>query len=217
MRYIKHLILFVYITLSIDVLAATCSYKDQTILNNDFSNIKITYEVINDNEINILIYNLTENIYLTFQNPDTNTEQSVYYSDTTNGKYIIKRNTSNLEEYSFKVRSNMSDCYGNILTTKNIIKPKYNEFHTLEICDNKKLKNHSYCQKFITKEINVSKSEVIKVLEDFLKVHVDVITTEMPKEEGIEITTIVKYSLIGIITIGIIIAIIVIIKKRGEL
>lgn len=217
MGLIKKIILFITLTISLNVKAATCSYKDQTILNNDFSNVKITYEIINDNEIDILIYNLTENIYLTFINPDSKIEKSIYYSDTNNGKYTIKRNTNYLENFSFKVRSNFSDCYGNILTTKNIIKPKYNEFHKLEICENKKLVNHSYCQKFITKEITVSKSEVVKTLEDFLKVHVDVITTEAQEKENNYLNTTIKYILISLSVIVVVVILLLIKKKRGEL
>lgn len=217
MKIIKTIILFLTLTFTLKVSASACSYKEQTILNNDFSNMKITYEIIDDNEINILIYNLTRNLYLTFVNQDNKVEQKIYYSDTTNGKYIIKRDASKLEEYEFKVRSNLSNCYGKILTTKKIIKPKYNEFYTLEICNNEKLVNHSYCQKFITKNINKTESEVKKTLEDFLKVHVDVITTKKPIEENQSIKEIIKYSLIFLIAVGVVAVLLLIKKKRGEL
>ena len=104
-----------------------------------------------------------------------------------------------------------------LLYKLHILKPKYNEYHTLEICENKKLVNHSYCQKFITKEITKTESEVIKILENFLKVHVDVITTAAPEKEKIDVKTIIKYSLIGILTIVVVVILLLIKKKRGEL
>lgn len=217
MRYIKYIMLLIYAILSLNVYADACSYKEQTILNNDFSNVKITYEIVNDNKINILIYNITENIYFTFTNPDTSEEESIYYVNTNNGKYVIERTAETLEEYNLKIRSNISSCYGKILTTKKIIKPKYNEYHTLEICENEKLANHSYCQKFITTEINKTESEVIKTLKDYLQVRVDKITTQKVEEQSIDIKKVVTYSSIGLLVVVIIVILLLIKKKRGEL
>lgn len=218
MKYIRYIFIFVICIISFTVYADTCSYKEQTILNNDFSNVKITYEVVNDEEIDILIYNLTDNIYVSYNEPLSKEEKSIYYYNTDNGKYVIKRDTSNIEEYQFKIRSNISSCYGNILTTKNIIKPKYNEYSTLSICDNEKLKNHSYCQKYITSNINKSESEVISSLEEFLSVRVGQMTTIPTKEENkVDIKTIVTYSSISLIVIVLVVILLLIKKKRGEL
>ena len=217
MRLLKTIVLLLLLVASVNVNANTCSYKEQTILNNDFSNLKITYEVLSDNEINILIYNISENLYITFVNHDTNLEESIYYSDTTNGRYSFIRNTNEIEEYQFKVRANMSNCYGNILTTKKIIKPKYNNYSNLEICKNEKLSNHSYCQKFITKEIKISEEEVKKTLEDFVDVHVGVAIVDTPEKNKIPLSTIIKYSLIGLGVAAIITILLLIKKKRGEL
>ena len=217
MRHIKYLFLLV-VFLSLPVYADTCSYKEQMILNNDFSNVKITYEVVNDNSINILIYNITENIYLSFADPETKEENVIYYSNTANGKYSISRDLSNIEEYKFQIRSNISSCYGNVLTTKNIIKPKYNEFSTLSICDNEKLINHSYCQKFITADINKSESEVIKILQEFIDVRVGQMTTKpIHQEKEIDIKKVITYSSVGLIVVGAIVILLLIKKKRGEL
>lgn len=218
MRPTKYILVLLSLVFSLTVHADTCSYKEQTILNNDFSNVKITYEVVNDNNINILIYNITENIYISYTNPDTNEESTIYYLDTNNGKYIISRNANNIEEYKFQLRSNISSCYGNILTTKNIIKPKYNEYSTLSICDNEKLINHSYCQKFITADIKKSESEVIKTLQEFIEVRVGKITTkQVVEEKGIDIKTVVTYSSVGLIVVVAIVILLLIKKKRGEL
>lgn len=218
MRQIKYIILFLCTFLSLNVYANACSYQEQTILNNDFSNVKITYEIVNDNKINILIYNITENIYFTFTNPDTSEEENIYYVNTNNGKYVIERTAEMLEEYSFKIRSNISSCFGKVLTTKNIIKPKYNEYHTLEICKNKQLTNHSYCQKFITSDINKSQNEVIKTLEEYQQVKVEKITTKKVIEENnIDVKKVVTYSSIGLLVVAVIVILLLIKKKRGEL
>ena len=155
MKYMKYaLLIIVSFILSNITVEAGCTYKEKAILNNDFSNVKITNEVVNEDEINVLVYNITENIYLSYINPQTNEEVDISYYDTDDGKYILSRNAESIEEYNFQIRSNFSSCYGNILTTKKIIKPKYNKFYTLEICQEKGLENHSYCQEYITQEIN---------------------------------------------------------------
>lgn len=214
----KYIILFICITLSVNVYANACSSKEQTILNTDFSNVKITYEIENDNKVNLLIYNVTENIYISYTNPETNLEEKIYYHNTKDGKYDIERNANDIENYSFKIHSNISSCYGKLLTTKNIIKPKINEYHNLEICKNNKVKNHSYCQKFITKEINKTENEVIKTLEDYIEVRVGKITTKK-KEEETKIYTKKRltYSIVGVLIIAVISILLLINKKRGEL
>lgn len=216
MRYIKY-ILITFCMFVLNVYADTCSYQEQSILNNDFSNVKITYEIINDNQINLLIYNITENIYFTYFNYDNASEENIYSIDTTKGKYIIERTTLELEEYNFQIKSNLPNCYGNILTTKKIIKPKYNEFHKLEICQNEKLKNHSYCQKFITQNIEKNEKEVIKTLEEFLSVKVEGIPTTKVVQEKNNMKEIITYSVVGLIAIIIIVILLLIKKKRGEL
>lgn len=216
MKYIKYILLIIITCVFSNVYANTCSYKEQTILNNDLVNVKVLYEIVNDREINILIYNITENIYITFTDVN-NKKETIYFSNTDNGKYILKRNAVNLEEYEFQIRSNLTACYGNILTTKKIVKPKYNEYHELEICNNEKLANHSYCQKFVTREINKTEDEVIKILEEFLAVKVEKITTNKIEENEINIKNIITYTSLVLI-IGIILVIFLLIKKkRGEL
>lgn len=219
MKYIKYILLFIftYIFFNLNVFANACSYKEQVLLNNDLSNIKISYEIVNNNIVNILIYNITENVYVSFVDQDTNLEKNIYYTDTNNGKYIIQRDTSNLEQYKFQIRSHISTCYGNILSTKVIIKPKYNIYHKLEICKSEELQNHSLCQEFTTVEITKTENEVIKILEEFLNNKVKVITTENKEAKTIDIKTVITFSALGVVVIGIIVTIVVIIKKRGEL
>lgn len=219
MKYVKYILLFAiaFFLLRLNSYANTCSYKEQTTLNNDLANIKVTYEVVSNNEINILIYNITNNVYISYTNPETKEENVVYYNNTNNGKYIINKNSKNIEEYNFKIRSNISSCYGNIISTKKIIKPKYNNFYTLEICKEKGLENHSYCQEFITQEINKTEEEVEKTLRDFLSAKVDVITTTKVSEKSFDVKKVITYSISGLLIVAIIITILLIKKKRSEL
>ena len=178
MKRIKYIVLLVLSFLIFpNVYADNCSYKEQTTLNTDLSNIKIIYEIVSENRINIIIYNITENIHIVYTDPDTKEEKSINYYDTNNGKYILERTANNLEEYNFKIQSSISNCYGNILSTKKIIKPKYNQYSNLSLCENKDLQNHTYCQKYITQDINKTEREVKQTLEEFLQARVEKITT----------------------------------------
>ncbi len=212
--YLCFLLSFLFM---LNVSAAGCSYKEQTQLNTDLSNIKIISEIVDDNKINIIIYNVTENLQIVYQNPENEQEVTLKYFDTTNGKYVLERNADTIEEYSFQIRSNMSNCYGNILSTKKIIKPKYNEFSELDICKNSKLQNHSYCQKYITKDINKSREEVEQTLNDFLQVRVDKITTRAVKKPFLTVKQIITYSIGLVIVSAIVVVILLITKKRSEL
>ena len=218
MKVIKFLVVTSIFFLNLKVFASACSYEEQIILNNDFSNVKITYEIENDKQINLLIYNLTENIYITYNDYETQRETSIQYYMTNNGKYKISRPITNIEEYKFQIRSDISSCYGKILTTKTLTKPAYNPYNTLEICKNKKLTNHSYCQKYITNEITINQNEVIKTLQEFIDSTVERTTTKKIEEENkIDAKTIIIYSSIGVIIVGLIATVVVIYKKRGEL
>jgi len=218
MKVLKYILVTFILFLNLKVYAAACSYEEQIKLNNDFSNIKITYEIENDKQVNVLIYNLTDNLFITYNNYETEQESSIFYYMTENGKYKLSRPTTNIEEYKFQIRSNIATCYGKILTTKKITKPAYNPYNTLEICENKKLANHSYCQKYITNEITANKNEVIKTLQEFIDNTFERITTKKNVEENkIDAKIIIFYSVIGIIFVGLITIIAIVRKKRGEL
>lgn len=219
MKSIKYLILLVLSFLIFpNVYADNCSYKEQTTLNTDLSNIKIIYEIVGENQINIVIYNLTENLRIVYNDFDTDNEKSISYYDTNNGKYILERNANNLEEYNFEIQSNLSNCYGNILSTKKIIKPKYNQFSELSICENKDLQNHTYCQKYITQEIKKSEKEVIQTLNDFLNAKVGDITTQKADvKNNISLKDIIIYSLGVAIVVAVVVVILLVHKKRSEL
>lgn len=220
MKGIKYCILslLTFIVFSFTVSADTCSYKEQTILNSDLSNIKIIYEILNQNKINIIIYNITNNLMIEYTNPETEESITISYSDTNNGKYIIERNANSVEEYQFQIRSNISACYGNVLSTKKIIKPKYNSFSKLSICSDSNLKNHSYCQEFITQDINKSREEVETTLKEYLQVKVKNQTTKaIEKTNYFDAKHIIAYSAGLLILTAIIVIILLIKKKRSEL
>ena len=122
MKSIKYFLLLMFSFLIFpNVYADNCTYKEQTELNTDLSNVKIIYEIINDNKINIVIYNITENLHIVYKDPyDNDTEISIDYYDTDNGKYTLERDANTLEQYEFQIQSNIPNCYGNILTTKKL-------------------------------------------------------------------------------------------------
>lgn len=149
--------------------ADSCSYKEQQALNKEASNVKINYEIVDRrNEIkdenieinnyfyiNIIISNLTDNLYINAKNDYDNKEVKYFYSDSENGSIFIKGlNIRKVINYSFEIYANTS-CFNNKIITKKIKTPKYNsEFYNRGICIN--IPEYKYCQEFIDNELSIN-------------------------------------------------------------
>ena len=159
----KVIVLLFILFIGISNVSADCSYSDISRLKSIVSNINLSYDYREENDViyyDITINNLTPDIYFY----DSYTKQNYYYSNTIDGEITIYGYTSyNTDNGSYKFYSNLDGCNSRALGTKYYNLPKYNEFYSDSIC--KEIPNFSLCQKFI--ENNYSYDEFIELAEQY--------------------------------------------------
>ncbi len=220
---------------------AECSYKERKELLNSAKNVDIAYEIETkknestgispddpDEEIKttfeeynfkFTIVNLSNDIFIKYYNLFDNTENYVNYDDLNTGIYTFNdSNYLDIYKYYFEFYSRNTNCDGELMYTKKIIKPKYNLFSMYDICNKKEMEDYKYCKKFITKEFYISESEFIKLANTYLSENT---SQKDQKDDNKYLVFLKKYWFYFIIVIMIFIlgslSIIKIKKKRSEL
>lgn len=162
--------------------ASTCDYETQVKLNSEAANIKASYEVKeiktgikNENDlvdgeptdktyqgVEVSIYNMTENLYLTVMNTLTNETKTYHYADTDNGSIKLVRGEDGLEDivtYQITIYSNHNDCKDEELKKINLVTPKYNSFSADALCEGS---SKYYCQEYVTEDLNMTYDDFLK-------------------------------------------------------
>lgn len=162
--------------------ASTCDYETQVKLNSEAANIKASYEVkeiktgnkkendLVDDEptdetyqgVEVSIYNMTENLYLTVMNTSTNETKIYHYEDTDNGSIKLVRGEDGLEDivtYQITIYSNHNDCKAEELKKINLVTPKYNSFSADALCEGS---SKYYCQEYVTEDLNMTYDDFLK-------------------------------------------------------
>ena len=162
--------------------ASTCDYETQVKLNSEAANIKASYEVkeiktgkkieadLGDEEyidetyqgVEVSIYNMTENLYLTVMNTSTNETKTYHYEDTDNGSIKLVRGEDGLEDivtYQITIYSNHNDCKDEELKKINLVTPKYNSFSADALCEGS---SKYYCQEYVTEDLNMTYDDFLK-------------------------------------------------------
>lgn len=162
--------------------ASTCDYETQVKLNSEAANIKASYEVkeiktgkkveadLGDEEyidetyqgVEVSIYNMTENLYLTVMNTSTNETKTYHYEDTDNGSIKLVRGEDGLEDivtYQITIYSNHNDCKNEELKKINLVTPKYNSFSADALCEGS---SKYYCQEYVTEDLNMTYDDFLK-------------------------------------------------------
>ena len=161
---------------------STCDYETQVKLNSEAANIKASYEVkeiktgkkieadLGDEEyidetyqgVEVSIYNMTENLYLTVMNTSTNETKTYHYEDTDNGSIKLVRGEDGLEDivtYQITIYSNHNDCKDEELKKINLVTPKYNSFSADALCEGS---SKYYCQEYVTEDLNMTYDDFLK-------------------------------------------------------
>lgn len=162
--------------------ASTCDYETQVKLNSEAANIKASYEVkeiktgkkieadLGDEEyidetyqgVEVSIYNMTENLYLTVMDTSTNETKTYHYEDTDNGSIKLVRGEDGLEDivtYQITIYSNHNDCKDEELKKINLVTPKYNSFSADALCEGS---SKYYCQEYVTEDLNMTYDDFLK-------------------------------------------------------
>lgn len=220
---------------------AECSYKERKELLNEAKQVDIAYEIETKQEkitdiktdfesgstvilesynFKFSVINLSSNLFIRYYNLFDNYEEYLDTEDFKDGIYSFNdSNYSDIYKYYFEFYSKNSNCSGELVYTKKIIKPKFNTFTKYPICSEKGMENYKYCKKFITKDFNITDSEFSEKAYMYKK-SLTTNSTPPEKKENKFLTYIKKYYYIPLIIILIIIVLIfikIIKKKRSEL
>ncbi|MDD2505603.1 MAG: hypothetical protein PHF21_04995 [Bacilli bacterium] len=217
---------------------AACSYIDKANLNDQASKITTNYEVIEKKSqiefvdpdtgevsmrehinpsFKISIYNLSKDLYVVTNNSLTKEDKTIFYENGTNGVYSFEtEDTVNIIKYTYNIYSNMEGCSGEILKSYSFTKPKINMYSQYSVCEGKE--DIPYCQRYITEEIDVSESELLRKIQEYQKT--DEPTTEVSNQTGIKdvIENNYKNIILGVVLVtGAIVTTVLIVKKRSTI
>lgn len=222
----------------IPMVNAECDYETQVKLRAQANNVKATYEMVmrgtgefeegeyidengtqeiyelEDPAIEVSVYNIIEELYVTIKNLNTNVTTVYYYEDTNNGTISWDiTDFSEIIEYEIKVYSTLSDCNDIELNNISLVVPKYNEHSWQPYCYGV---DEYYCDEWITQEINMSDDLVEKSGYEYQQKKAEEVQEEEPQTEDESFWE--KYGLyveIGIILlIGVAAGVVIVIKRR---
>ena len=111
---------------------AECDYTRQAELSRLASNVQLTYTYSQENGFQIIMTNLTNDLYAT----------DIYEQVIPGGQEHTFNYASG--NYSFKIYSNDANCYGEELLTKSITLPTLNNYVMYDECQ--QYPNFKYCQ-----------------------------------------------------------------------
>ena len=215
-HYLKLILLVILVIFGINkVRAAECSYKDQALLNKEASNVKITYQLIEDEEeeyLQILITNLNEHLTLEISNDYNDEIMNFSISDAKEGVISFKNIALyKMVTYKINIYGAYNSCSRNLIMTKNISIPYFNIFYDGSVCKN--IPDYTYCQKLV--KTNMSADDMAKKINDYYQKQV------APKEEKTEVKTswvkIVLLIVLGIFGLVLVALIVLIgIKRRNK-
>ena len=215
-HYLKLILLVILVVFGINkVRAAECSYKDQALLNKEASNVKITYQLIEDEEeeyLQILITNLNEHLTLEISNDYNDEIMNFSISDAKEGVISFKNIALyKMVTYKINIYGAYNSCSRNLIMTKNISIPYFNIFYDGSVCKN--IPDYTYCQKLV--KTNMSAEDMAKKINDYYQKQVE------PKEEKKEVKTswvkIVLLIVLGIFGLVLVALIVLIgIKRRNK-
>lgn len=215
-HYLKLILLVILVIFGINkVRAAECSYKDQALLNKEASNVKITYQLIEDEEeeyLQILITNLNEHLTLEISNDYNDEIMNFSISDAKEGVISFKNIALyKMVTYKINIYGAYNSCSRNLIMTKNISIPYFNIFYDGSVCKN--IPNYKYCQKLV--KTNMSAEDMAKKINDYYQKQIT--STEEKKEEKTSWVKIVLLIVLGIFGLVLVALIVLIgIKRRNK-
>lgn len=124
---------------------AECDYQRKAELSRIASNVQLSYTYDSNYHFNIIITNITDDIYISYFDPGRLTDVKLSGAGEKN---IGVTSGASLK---FEIFSNDSSCNGDLLLTKYITVPVYNSFNSYDECQ--KYPNFKYCQLWLNTSI----------------------------------------------------------------
>lgn len=236
MKKLKLYVIFLVIMalLSIDKINAECDNRSQLEINAASSNVSMNYNmetlvIDSDNnvhpeispdeieysefseytvfdQVTVNVENVTDKLYVVFENEDDGIYKVYHYKDLVNGglKYVVPDNEK-IRKFKLTIYSDVSDCIDQELRTIEITTPKYNDLSAYPVCENN---DNYYCKAYVTSEINV---DLEKITKEYVNKNE---ASDVNNNENIESK---KIYLVGIaVAVVLIIAIVIVLLKNKK-
>ena len=220
-RFVKYAIFFLFSFMFITMMPKaedSCNYKEQQALNKEISNIKTSYEFIDEDPLKyhfrINITNIAEDLKLIITDDYSSQELEIIRENTDNGVYSFetliatKKVTFTIEIYSIG-----NSCYNKKMQTKKVVTPRYNPYSTSSWCDN--YPEFQYCDKFKDTS-NLTYSEFTNKVQNYA------INLQKKGSHNVKNSIFyyfkkyLIYIIIGVVIIAIAISVFLFIKKKKD-
>lgn len=207
-------VVFVVSFFMINYVNADCSYQEKKDMLNNSKLIETFFDVdLFFNKFTFNLYNLSDDLYVEIENDYDKNVISLF--DVENNIYKFETfDIENIIKYKVKIYSKNDNCFSELINTKTVIKPIINRFSKEEVCNG--IEEYYYCKSVLTKKISMNDLEVYKKINEYKK------SLEVKEEENkFNFVEFLKqnwiYFGIGFLVLIIIISLVIINKKRGEL
>ncbi len=199
-KFLKYIVFVIAFILFMPNTKASCSYTRLANLKKLASNVNITYtyEIVDNKAVfTFTVANIVDGIYFF----DSLNEKSY----TQHGEFKLN-NFEDGKKYRFFIKSSDKNCKDEVLLTKYITLPKYNQFYGDPICEG--IENYTLCQKWGTFNVTTYKdyvAQIQKYKSKNKKENTEVIEEKQPTLTDKILNFLYKYYifiLVGIIVIG---------------
>ncbi len=207
-----------------------CNYKSKAELSKAAFNADANYIIRNDENGNyyfeISLYNITDQIYAVITNDVNDEEILVYNNMTTNNNYKFEvHDTMTVINYVVHIRATKYGCNDEFRKI-NISKPRYNDISELAVCKNDVMMDYTYCKPWVNRYFTETREEVLeKINNQFTKNKIttttvcisckqnDEVAQKVKKQKMMRIAVIVGLIIGIILDIGVIILLIIRLKR----
>ena len=195
-KIITFIILFLCLNINVQA-ASLCSYTEQTELSGKASNVKATYELVEEEveftdgtfaiqKFKVNILNVTKDLYVVVKNNVTEDEITYRYTDNVDG--IIGFEWTLLDSvttFTIQVYSSINtNCPDEKYKTIYLTTPRYNRFSEMEICNS--LDDFYLCQKYVTFQ-DIDKTTFLDKIDSFQKGEISNDGENLPPSDNLSI------------------------------
>ncbi|MBQ3020634.1 MAG: hypothetical protein IJD92_00230 [Bacilli bacterium] len=193
---------------------AECSYQERKELLRESKLIEAFFDVdLFINKFTFNLYNLSEKLYVKIENDYDKNVISIFDVGSDSYKFDTF-DVENIIKYKIKIYSKNDNCFSELINTKTVIKPIVNKYSKEDICNG--IEEFYYCKNVLTKKITLNDLEVYKKINEYKKsLEVNDAETKYNFVDFLKQNYI--YFVIGFLVILIVISVVIINKRRGEL
>lgn len=168
--YMKNLLKLLVITLICSctcVLAEGCDYNTIATLKNQAAKVSVSYDILEEAgsySIKYKIYNVTDDIYISYYNEKSADSIVISSGNLVNGIYeFVDYNVEDIYEYKFDVKAMNSSC--GTLRTISSVKPRRNPVYDDPECHYEDTSNLYYCREWVSQKFPYTDERILEIVK----------------------------------------------------